>query len=655
MKQFKLKDLSPLESILKLNLSSSDKNATKKKYEDLDKYNISLQEKLYNNVISSSLIDNDQVVSFKNYCRIKRKNSDFVKELTKIIKKINKYSSEIPDEEKDLLKKLTDVIKNGIGVTKKHKIAIIGGGPSGLCAGYELLNSGQDVTIFEASTRVGGRMKTIHEPFTKGLHSEGGAMRLPSNHHLVNEYIEKFNLKDELENFEQKNKLLYLSTYGKTIKYSEFEEKLKAVDKDLLTSFPKLKANEKGKTIDNLWADAIEIPNSIVEIIYDIEKDVSLSYKVLTVLFDSYSLKTYFKSFKEWSEDCVNLYDLGSPHVVLDNAFIESWKDGFLSSQTDGEKAKMRQFKSGIDTFSDAFLTEHKGVCLSNNIIYGARVTEVLYDENFKKENVKITFSNQIGSTSSDNFDIVIFAVPFTAQRLINSKPPFSTDKYSAIRNVRYVDVTKVLLQFKSRWWEEILSILDQGKEGGIVTDLPIRYSMFPNSNSAELKENKRGTIMASYSFQQDAKIMGANTLENIVKITLNNLEEIFSKLNTENISPEKKEKLTKSISKIKKDFEIGTAQIWSSDNYSGGAAFAYFSPQQKSIFYEAMNQPEWENKAYFIGEHNSFSHGWIEGALESALRTLLDIKEYLNTKEEALIQDSQSELIKKILTQTES
>jgi monoamine oxidase len=46
-----------------------------------------------------------------------------------------------------------------------EKIAIIGAGVSGLTIGNLLLEKGYDITIFEASTQSGGRLK---EAFVKG-------------------------------------------------------------------------------------------------------------------------------------------------------------------------------------------------------------------------------------------------------------------------------------------------------------------------------------------------------------------------------------------------------------------------------------------------------------------------------------------------------
>src|SRR4051794_10485558 len=71
---------------------------------------------------------------------------------------------------------------------------IVGAGMAGLVAGMLLKEAGHEVTILEASKRVGGRVQTIRSPFTCGLSFEAGAMRIPSTHRFIHEYIRKFGL-----------------------------------------------------------------------------------------------------------------------------------------------------------------------------------------------------------------------------------------------------------------------------------------------------------------------------------------------------------------------------------------------------------------------------------------------------------------------------
>ena len=69
------------------------------------------------------------------------------------------------------------------------KIVIIGAGMAGLVAGYELAQLGHDVTILEARTHPGGRVRTLREPFSDGQFAEAGAARIPDDHDLTLKYV----------------------------------------------------------------------------------------------------------------------------------------------------------------------------------------------------------------------------------------------------------------------------------------------------------------------------------------------------------------------------------------------------------------------------------------------------------------------------------
>lgn len=252
-----------------------------------------------------------------------------------------------------------------------------------------------------------------------------------------------------------------------------------------------------------------------------------------------------------------------------------------------------------------------------DNIIFGARVSEIGIGENDtdgpgipRPAPVFATYEvSATGVTKTIQSDYLILAIPYTSQRSIVKRRAFVPKQEMAIRDVRYVEVTKVLLQYRQRWWEKIFTEAGQGLDGGLVTDLPIRYTMFPKTEgNSQFAHSDRGVVMAAYTFEQDATVLGALSPERRIRLAAENLDRIFPGHGTLDL------------------LEVGASQVFPADELTGGSAFCYFGPNQKSYFLGAMQEPDWEKRVFFAGEQASFTHGWIQGAFEAGLRCVQQI-----------------------------
>ena len=479
-------------------------------------------------------------------------------------------------------------IADGIPKTEAPRnVAVVGAGIAGMVAASLLADAGHRVTIFEASQRIGGRVMTVRAPFSHGLYGEAGAMRIPSFYRLTLDYIAKLGLQtSEFVNHDKKGNE-YIFVNGVKQRRSEYN-----ANNGRGLKYP-LIPGEEGQTAETLLAAALL---SISSYVGTDSLDGYLHNRWADVIakYGEYTVREFLKQQTFYSEGAIEMIE-----VLLD---LESRSDQSLIQQIvelndHGAGVQYFEITGGMDLLPAALM--QRLAARDVRVAFGHRLTEI--DQDAARACVTLRFETDEpgqGPAPPDvTCDAAIVTIPFPGMRYVKVRPMLSHNKRKAIRELHYDASTKILLQFKTRFWETRDGIYG----GNTTTDLPSRFIYYP-SHGFDTKDG--GVVITSYTWGDEARGWDALSREHQIQRTLDDVATIHGEY-------------------VKQELVAGFVQSWATDRYAYGEAAMFYGGQLEEL---QPYIPVAEGNIHFAGEHTSLKHAWLEGSIESGIRTALEV-----------------------------
>jgi monoamine oxidase len=321
-----------------------------------------------------------------------------------------------------------------------QRVLVLGGGLAGLCTAYELQALGHAVTILEAQTRPGGRVRTLREPFAPGLYTEAGAETIPGVHDITQHYARTLGL--TLVPTAVPGTRSFMHVRGQRLVPSDTT----VWPFDLTDEERKLgRSGLFRKYLDEATqqARAAGFPQQTVR---------ALS------AFDPYTPGAWLRS-RGASAGAADLITLG---FGTDFGSAAS----FLLHGLNAGGAISYRIEGGNDRLPMALATRV-------DVRYGSPALSVRQSDT----GVTVVVRTAGGNTTMQA-DRVVCALPCPVIGGILDEARLATDKTRAIREQHYSRTVKVFLQTRTRFW------LKDGWNGFVTTDLPIeRLSPDPGAD----------------------------------------------------------------------------------------------------------------------------------------------------------------------------
>lgn len=457
-------------------------------------------------------------------------------------------------------------------------VAIVGAGVSGLAAGLELLRAGHYPVIFEASGRIGGRLFTVREFEDPLVYAEMGSMRVPPVHKTLMHYLDLFGIKTR--RFPNPNNI-------KTCYYINGKKEFGSPDNQV-------------PWVEHLyrkWDNAIRPFAELMNDVWHDEEMRTSRWRALTARYRDMSFRDFLVE-QDWSSEEIELFStvgfgVGGYGPLYPISFIEILRINVC--RWDDEQMEII---GGNDRLAEGFYS-HKVQIEDDEVksledlgLVMTKTPVTALDKDDSTGNLILT--TRQGDTFSADAVIITAQARAIQMEMDISKDLLTHEQWQAIYNTHFMSSGKIFLETDSAFWKEPGSEITT-----TISDLPIRGTYL-----FDFEDTESGLICASYTWEDDSRKWHASTIEERAERAIDMLEEIYGK---DSIRP-----------------HVVSAYGFSWEEMPGyrGAFKQFYSGQHH--YYNALAEPS--SNIWFAGDAVSYAGGWIEGALQSGLRTANEI-----------------------------
>ncbi|MEM7442911.1 MAG: FAD-dependent oxidoreductase [Pseudomonadota bacterium] len=507
-------------------------------------------------------------------------------------------------------------------------VAIVGGGISGVYCAWRLKQADPslNIVVFEQGNHIGGRLLSARPPGISNMVAELGGMRyLPPIHQRLVRLIDALDRNlpedEQIQTYpfpgSQPQNIAYLR--GTRLRMSDFVDAPESVPYRLAQS-------ERGIAPFQLAVQAIDrIVPGITDLSLTGEARRAMAREAV---FDGVPLRDqglWNVMLRVMSNEARNLFvDASGYGTVVRNLNAVDGINLYLESHgvTSGHRAFVQGYQHIPETLADFFLQQ------GGDIRLATRITAMEWDGD------AFELQHSMGTSRAGS---IILAMPKRSLELLSPGSALLREFSNLLATVTPVPAMKLFATYQQPWWRSIGGgSADPIQQGVSTTDLPIRQVYYwPRTDGRPVTDGS-AMLMGSYNsgavrgywdalrpLPANASASGDADVQPATMMTGSCLD-----LNTDRWCQHRvPERLLDEASRqlsllhgVSPAPEIVDAAYrdWNDDPFGGGWHFWNVGVNSQDAIPQIV-QPSRQHPLYICGEAYSGTHGWVEGALQTA------------------------------------